>query len=60
LIGRQFNDKEVRDDQKHWSVIPTGHEGLRVNTYLPITQAFQSCTKKGRTPSCRSRKRWQK
>jgi molecular chaperone DnaK len=37
LIGRQFNDKEVRDDQKHWSVIPTGHEGLRVKAYLPIT-----------------------
>ena len=28
LIGRQFKDKEVRDDQKHWSVIPTVHEGL--------------------------------
>ena len=28
LIGRQYNDKEVRDDQKHWSVIPTAYEGL--------------------------------
>ena len=23
LIGRKFNDKEVQEDQKHWSVVPT-------------------------------------
>ena len=28
LIGRKFNDKEVREDMAHWSVIPTTDEGL--------------------------------
>ena len=29
LIGRQFNDKEVQDDKKHWSAILTVDENLR-------------------------------
>ena len=53
LIGRQFNDKEVRDDQVHWSVILTGHVS---KSNLPPNLGLSSRIKTRRTTSHPSRK----
>lgn len=44
LIGRQFKDREVQDDMKHWLVLPFYHLSLLLISYLGLSRLFPSPT----------------